>query len=272
MGIPVGGLVLVPLAGQILAAFGWRETLQAFAAISLLLAPLAFIIVRNRPEDLGQPVDGEEPDSDDRAAPVGVALTTAEIFSRRNFWLLATGVGLVFGFSGGWNANAPRFGEDLGYTAEHMAALIGMAAGLGAPATVLFGALADRYDNRALLIVGIAAQASCLAVLWASPEEVAFTAAVLLCGLAGGGLMPVYAAFIGRLFGAASFGSVMGLGGLVMLPFGSAAPIVAGAMRDASGSYQDALLAFLVAFVVACVLLALVRPAERSCPAAGSSE
>ena len=74
--------------------------------------------------------------------------------------------------------------------------------------------------------------------------------------------MPVYAAFIGRLFGARSFGSVMGLGGLVMLPFGAAAPVLAGALRDASGSYASALLAFVAAFSLGAGLIALIRPAS----------
>ena len=260
MGIPAGGVVLTPLAGQLLDGLGWRPTLQVFGGISLLIAPLALAVVRNTPEALDQWVDGEELDPEKAAEDTGPLWSTRDILTHRNFWTLALGVGIVFGVGTGWNANAPRFGEDLGYSLAHMASLIGLAAGLGAPATLLFGALADRYDNRSLLILALAGQAAALAIFWTAPPELLFTGGVLLFGFSGGALMPVYAAFVGRLFGAGSFGNVMGLAGLVMLPFGFVSPLVAGALRDASGSYADALALFVLAYLVGGVLLGRVRP------------
>ena len=47
-----------------------------------------------------------------------------------------------------------------------------------------------------------------------------------------------------------------------MLPFGFAAPVVAGAMRDASGSYVGALQLFVSTYVVAAGLLLLVRGSD----------
>lgn len=260
MGPPTGGLLLTPLAGWLLAEFGWRETLQVFGGISLLIAPLAWFVVRNAPGDVGQTVDGlapqaktEEPPSDAEAFSVG------EIFRSRNFWGLALAMGIIFGLGGGWNANAPRFGEDLGYGGQYMSSLIGIAAGLGIPATLLFGMLADRFDNRRLLWMAIGGQALSFLLLWTQPPEALFVGAILLFGFAGGGLLPVYASFIGRLFGPASFGSVMGLAGVVGLPFGACAPIVAGAIRDRSDSYEDAILTFAVAFFIAAVVLMWIR-------------
>jgi MFS family permease len=227
--------------------------------------------MRDSPEALGQRMDGEPASKDDRAQHAaafpgrGASWSAGDILRSRDFWLLALGVGIVFGGSGGWNANVPRYGEDLGYSGEHMAALIGLAGGLGAPATLLFGGLADRFDNRRLLALAIGGQALALGALWTAPPDALFTAAILLFGFTGGALMPVYASLIGRLFGPLSFGSVMGLGGLVMLPFGAGAPIAAGAMRDLSGSYTSALLGFTAAFGLSAVLLLLVRrPAAAS--------
>jgi sugar phosphate permease len=264
MGIPAGGVLLTPLAGLLLDTLGWRGTLQAFSGIALLIAPLAMWAVRNTPESLGQFADGDSGDPEEGGlsseAPVEFVWSTREVLASRNFWALAVGVGIVFGVGTGWNANAPRFGEDLGYSVSHMANLIGIAAGLGAPATLLFGALADRFDNRGLLILALAGQATALAVFWTLPSDLLFTGGVLLFGFSGGGMMPVHAAFVGRLFGAGSFGNVMGLGGLVMLPFGFASPLVAGALRDVSGSYEDTLALFCLAYLVGAALLTLVRP------------
>lgn len=271
MGPPAGGLLFTPLAGWLLTEVGWRGTLQVFALLSALIAPLALLVVRSTPAEVGQQVDGRAADSPGEAPRVQSAgISSAEILRSRNFWGLALAMGIVFGLGGGWNANAPRFGEDLGYSGQTMSMLIGFAAGLGIPATLLFGWCADRFDNRALLWLCIGGQAAALLVLWSQPGQVLFVGAILLFGFSGGGLLPVYASFIGRLFGPASFGGVMGLAGLVMLPFGAGAPVVAGLMRDASGSYRGALLAFAISFLTAASLLTWIRtrpsPTRRAGP------
>jgi len=260
MGPPAGGMLLTPLAGWLLAEVGWRTTLQVFALIASFIIPLALLVVRSTPAELGQRVDGRSDDDLGEASRVEAeAIANSEILRMRNFWGLALAMGVVFGLGGGWNANAPRFGEDLGYSGQTMSTLIGVAAGLGIPATLIFGWCADRFDNRSLLWLAIGAQFTALLLLWTQPAAPLFYTAFLLFGFGGGGLLPVYASFIGRLFGPTSFGSVMGLAGLVMLPFGAGAPVVAGLMRDASGSYEGALLAFAISFLTGACLLAWIR-------------
>lgn len=264
----VGGVLLTPLAGWLLESVGWRPTLLVFGGISALLAPLAFVVVRNSPLDVGQEVDGG---ADAESAPSAGAgdpeLSTAEILKDRNFWALALSSGIVFGLGGGWGANSPRFAEDLGYSAQHMATLIGASSLAGVLATLMFGAMADRVGNRALFWVCIAGQGGALLVLGTEPGELVFTTAIILYGFTGGGLLPVYASFVGKLFGAASFGNAMGLAGLVMLPFGAAAPVVAGAVRDNTGSYVPALFGFSFAFALSAALLILIRTPRADIPA-----
>ena len=272
MGPHAGGLLFTPLAGGWIADFGWRETLQIFAGIAILIAPLAWLVVRNTPGDLGQAVDGgpagaEGAESNAESDPPdGESLewTVSEIFRSRNFWILALAIGIVFGVGGGWSANAPRFGEDLGYSVQHMALLIGIAAGLGIPGTLFFGMLADRFDNRRLLRLVIGLQTASFLLLSMRPEQSLFSGAILVFGFAGGGLLPVYAAFLGRLFGPASFGSVMGLGGLVGLLFVGSAPVAAGAIRDSTGSYETALIGFAIVLVIGALGLSGIRtPVSR---------
>jgi MFS family permease len=271
----VGGALLTPLVGWLLDTTGWRETLQIFAGISILIAPLALIVVRNTPEDIGQRVDGSTDETATQAgASSGRELSAREILHSRNFWALALAIGIVFGLGTGWSANVPRFGEDLGHAGPRMSILIGVASAAGAIATLIFGGLADRVGNRALLWACISGQGSALLILATAPADALFAVGIVLFGFAGGGLLPVYAAYIGRLFGAASFGSVMGLAGLVMLPFGATAPVLAGAVRDATGSYVAALFGFSLAFAASCALLALIRSShtQPSAYAAGGKE
>ena len=61
----------------------------------------------------------------------------------------------------------------------------------------------------------------------------------------------------------------MGLAGLVMLPFGIAAPLAIGRLRDTSGSFDSALLLLIGAYCLSAAVLALLpRRAAVGSPAA----
>ena len=260
MGPPAGGLVLMPTAGWLLGQLDWREVLQVFACVAFLLGPLCFFVVRNRPEDVGQVVDGRTPDTPDSVPePRAEEWTAPTILRSRNFWGLALAMGIVFGLGTGWNANAARFGEEMGYSAQEISGLIGIAMGLGIPGTLLFGRLADRFEQRTLLAVCMGGHAAAFFILWTEPVSAVFVGALLLLGLSGSGLLPVYATFIGRLFGPASFGRVMGLGGILGLPFGALSPVLIGALRDQTGNYQGALFLLAVATMGGASCLAWIK-------------
>ena len=281
MGPPAGGLLLMPPAGFLIEEIGWRAALRVFAAVNLAIVPFVWWAIRNRPEDVGQlpdggpaaqssagdgsPAAGGGPAGAGGAPPGGGEYgSTAALLRSRNFWALALGAGIVFGFGGGWNANAPQFGVDLGHGLARMAAVMGFAAGLGIPATPIFGALADRFDNRKLLWLSIAVQIGALLWLRSEPGWTGLVAGFFVFGFSAGGMLPVYASLIGRLFGPLAFGRVMGLAGLVMLPFASAAPVAAGALRDSSGDYRSALALVALAFAGGAALLGLVRQPPRA--------
>jgi cyanate permease len=79
--------------------------------------------------------------------------------------------------------------------------------------------------------------------VWMStaPAYIEFAIICAMLGVAAAAHLPLLAAIVSRHFGIASFGLVMGLLG----PFttlSAAGPVLAGMIRDASGSYDTALL------------------------------
>lgn len=263
MGPPAGGLLLVPLAGWLVEVHGWRTALECFALLSVSVAPLHFWVIRNQPSDLGQTPDGA-PVREHGPLPTS-AVSPRDIFARRDFWMLALMVGILFGVSGGWGANSVRFIEDLGHDADAAALLVGISMGLGIPATLLFGALADRVGNRRLFAFSIVAQMAGLLWLRTGPDYGGLFVGFAMLGFAGGGMLPIYASMIGRLFGPAAFGQVFGLAGIVMLPFGALSPPIVGALRDSTGNYSAALAGVVACYVASlCFLLALRVPGPKS--------
>ncbi len=256
MGGPAGPLLLVVLAGWLIESFGWRATLRIYAVGTLLVIPPIWWFVRNRPEDVGQHPDGA-------AAPIAGGLGAhadpgwgvPELLRERRFWLLVVPMGLLMGLSSGWVAHFAAFAADRGAGIQQASIALFGGAAFGLLGAFSFGVLADRVDPRRLLLGILVAHVLGYGVFGFSPGWSAPAVCMVALGFPGGGMMPVYVALIGRLFGPTSFGQVMGLAGLVMLPFATLGPIVAGWLHDTSGNYSSALLLFAGLFSLAALIL-----------------
>src|SRR5581483_5203390 len=64
LGSAGSGLVLAPLMSEVAGTVGWRTSWLLMAVFFLLVAPLAALTIRQRPEDYGLRPDGDEPDDD----------------------------------------------------------------------------------------------------------------------------------------------------------------------------------------------------------------
>ena len=82
-------------------------------------------------------------------------------------------------------------------------------------------------------------------------------------GFAGGALYPLRGALVGQLFGRAGFSSVTGILATMQLLPSLLAPPMAGTLYDQTGDYAAAFQAFLVVYLVAPILLALIRMPAR---------
>jgi MFS family permease len=275
MGGPLGGLFFAPIAGLAIGALGWRGTLVAFALLTLLSIPLVLAVIRNRPEELGLRPDGDPEGASTAAATAAeagaVVWSPRELFGLREFWNLAAPVGLFMGASLGYVASYGKFAEDLGIARELASGLLGLSAGLGILGAIVLGRVADRVSPRALMIAIVALHALVFGIFRTQPGMAAFVAGVAIIGFVGGAFTPVYMASIGRLFGGASFGLVMGLAGLLTVPFTTLAPRIAGSLRDSSGTYVstfDSLLLALALVTLGLWILPEKPPKPARSPAA----
>jgi sugar phosphate permease len=103
LGLALGGL-LVPLVAWSMHHFGWRHTAMGSGVIALLVGlPLASVI-RRRPQDHGERVDGLPPASAASngqpvvsGRPAQLEFTARQALRTRAFWLLALGHALIAG-------------------------------------------------------------------------------------------------------------------------------------------------------------------------------
>ncbi|MCH2173829.1 MFS transporter, partial [Myxococcota bacterium] len=133
----------------------------------------------------------------------------------------------------------------------------------GVVGKVVLGSLADRVGARKVVVTASGLQLVIWIVLLQWPSVPMLIGAGLGLGFAGGALYPLRGALVGQLFGRAGFSSVTGILATMQLLPSLLAPPMAGTLYDQTGDYAAAFQAFLVVYLVAPILLALIRMPAR---------
>lgn len=159
--IATGQLAFLPFGAWLVENHGWRSSILPLFALTLLVAGLAFCLIRNYPEDIGQAPYGAKPAeaASTSAAPPRTQLSLADPFrtliavrGNRTFWVLA-GTFFICGLStnGLIQTHFISLCGDFGMSAVPAASVLAMMGAFDFFGTILSGWLSDRYDNRKLL-------------------------------------------------------------------------------------------------------------------------
>ncbi|MFO1328043.1 MAG: MFS transporter [Rubrivivax sp.] len=244
------GTLLVPLAvAALLSVLDWRVTLRVVAAFVLVAGLAATLLLRRAPAAQG-------------GARAVQGLGLREVLRTPSFrWLylmcLLGAVPMFVPF-----AHVSAAARDLGVPDARAVGLVGLI-GIGSlTGRFAIGALADRIGRPVTLVLMEASLAACF-VLWALADGyLAFALFALWMGLSYGGIVSLMPALCMDFYGARAVSSVVGV-----LYTGAAfgnlgGPWMAGAVFDASGSYQRVVwgCALLGVLATACAAVAVRRP------------
>ena len=153
-----GQLLFLPVGAWLIEHFGWRTAVMPVFASCAIVAVLAFLCMRNRPQDVALRPYGADPATPLIAAPAA-AMTFATPFlilrsvaSNRTFWILF-GTFFICGLStnGLIQTHFISLCGDSGLSAVPAASVLAMMGAFDLFGTILSGWLSDRYDNRKLL-------------------------------------------------------------------------------------------------------------------------
>ncbi len=263
-GLGIGGFVFTPLLVYIIEEWGWR---QAFAFSGLVLLayflPVSLFLVRDSPAEMGleePPLSGAVPAN---SAASAVSYRLAEAVRTPVFWAIACAQGLLYVGQTSFLIHAVPFLRSEGLTAGGAAALVSAITALYTVLRVTTGRLTDLVPTR-LLGAGIALlQAAALGLLlWSvSPVTLAMFVPAWAVGQANG--FVIEPLLVGRYFGLVHFGAVLGASGVVSTMGLAVGPYLTGALYDASGSYDAALLMLVAALGLAAACYLAVGPLGR---------
>ena len=244
LGLALGGLLL-PLVALSMHEFGWRATAMGSGLIALLVGlPLASVI-RRRPQDHGETVDGEPaPTSRNAGLAPGLHLAPVEFTARQAvrtnaFWMLALGHAFALLVVTAVNVHAiSHMKESLGYSVPQ-AALVMMAMTVAQVAGVLLGAaIGDRYDKRRLAALCMLGHGLGLLALTYATDATLLAVFAVLHGVAWGVRGPIMQAIRADYFGRNAIGMILGLSAAVIALGQIGGPMVAGVLADLTGNYR----------------------------------
>lgn len=266
-GWSAGQFVFIPLMMGLTLAFGWRSALLLLVGVmAVLVLPLALVLMRNQPSDVGQRAYGADRASadavaaaaDTRITPPFVAMRTAD------FWLLA-GSYFVCGFTtnGLIGTHLIPHAVEHGFTEEVAAGAMATLGLMNIVGTTAAGWLTDRYDPRRLLAFIYGFRALGLLLLpWVS-DLTSLSVFVVIYGLDWIATVPPTVALTADRFGRRSIGLLFGWISLSHQVGGAVASYAGGLARVWLGDYQTAFLAAAVMAFIAAAICQWITPPSR---------
>lgn len=269
-GVSMSGMVMAPVTSYFVVNYGWRTTFLIFGALAVgALLPLVWLLVVSRPEDIGQLPDGAPmPRRDDSLpnAPADQSLarhafefSTPATLRNLTFWAITLCIGLNFFAMAATLIHMIPHAHDLGITRIQASYILTLSAGVGVIGKVLFGFVADYVDARLALVLCLAFQAVATLLFLPAHTYHELMIAGAIFGFGMGGVVPLWGSLVGDYFPRPVFGRVMGLMSPCMLPIQASGVPLAGLIHDATGDYNAAFIAFIVAYALAAGCLLLVR-------------
>lgn len=269
MGFSLGGFVVVPLMRIAIDAFGWQGSFVAVGiALTVLFTPLCLFLVRDHPADVGAELDGDAAGMAG-ATPATAAgltgITAREALRTPLFWVISAALMAFFFGMFGWMTHGIPYYESVGYSATWAANFFSIAAGGGMFSRLAFGWLADRIHSieaAAVVVTGVLGCA--MLVLLATGGNVAGVAvfvAFWIVGSSGGPMIEPL--LLTRAFGVAHFASILGIVAVVETSGQIISPPAAGAIYDATGAYDWALVMFAAVLGLSALLFAIAGRLPR---------
>jgi cyanate permease len=256
--------IFVPLDTWLLGQLGWRGAVRVLAALMALTAVPLWLVLRRRPEDLGQRVDGS---GDDRSEPVqaqrAAVPSSPEVagtwLRSRAFWSVALSFALGRTAVAVLAAHLVPLLTERGYAPALTATIAGAVGALQLLGRVFFVRLTSsaalvRLSSLTFAVHGLGVLALALqgdALVWVF---------LLLYGTTNGAITLTRAALLADLFPPSQYGRVNGAVSLTVAFSSAAMPFLAGVLHTRTGNYDATLWLLVVALAVSSLVVLGATP------------
>ena len=245
---------------------GWREAWMWLGfATWVMMVPLLWILVYDKPEPLGLRPDGT-PISTSEGTQASAEISGFNLLQSIRtpaFWIVGAGlfttamlITTLFFFQ------VPIFDQQ-GLSAEVATDMFGVSALVMALSMPLIGRTLDQINPKYVFALTLVLLAVCLAGITLVTTQMTAVIYALCFGVLTGTNMTLFGFMWAHYFGRKHLGSIQGVGQALGVIGASLGPLPLGIAFDKYGSYMDAL-HFLAFMPIACAILALflIRPSH----------
>jgi len=264
--------IIPPMLVGLINSLGWRAAFAVAGLCVWLLVPLLIVFYRNRPEDVGQQLDGREEShfpgvdadsSNEAKSPATVDLDLEAAWRTRSYWILLStntvwamvATAIVF--------HIVPFCESIGLTRATAASTFTTFAIAMATMQLVGGMLADRLPLNVLLSAGVCGLTAGIFVLLGADSAWQAHLYAAVFGLSQGLVGVTSNTAWARYFGRTHLGKIRGSTWTAAVAGSSAGPFVMGVVFDQVGSYQPALWIFAGLFSPLVLLALWATPPRR---------
>jgi MFS family permease len=273
----VGFMIAFPVVGGLVQSAGWRRAwLGIGAALIAALAPLAWVIVRARPESMGLQPDGDTAapvgrSGADEPGPVVTGFTLGAALATPAFWVFALGAALYGLVASGIGLFNESILAERGFSADVYYQTLAVTAITALGGNFLGGWLAGRVSLAVLmassmfvLTVGLAA----LPIVGTLTQVMAWATTM---GLGGGLVMVLFFSVWPRAYGRRQLGRIQGAAQAITVLASAVGPLLLAWCVEMTGSYRAMfqVLAVVIATLGAAALV--VRVPEGAAHRGGTS-
>jgi MFS family permease len=252
-----GQLLVVPVSMALLLRSDWRMTYFVLGGVVLLVGiPIALIVLRNDPQELGLRPDGEgrpaetslqprRSDAETVRAPLEPAHWKGALTSSP-MWLLSGGF-FACGFTTAivWT-HFVAFATERGISPASAATALGVLGGFNIVGSLLTGVVSDQMGRKDPLVIIYLLRAVSFAVLLAADSAWMLYVFAALAGLSWLSTAPLTVSLTAEIYGMRHMGTLVGLIFMCHQAGGALSIYLAGLTHDLYGSYAPVYLSGVV--------------------------
>jgi len=248
---------------------GWRDAWLWYGILTIAVLLPAGLLVRGRPEQVGQLLDGdlqlERDGRTQRPLDNERSFTRHDAIRTSGFWFIS-GAFMLTGFAiNAFQAHWIPYMRDIGFSAGVAAAAVSMYGASNVASRVLWWRLVSRFDVQKLMVVHTIAAGLGVGFMLVIDNKPMLFAWAAYQGLFLGSYNYLHTLITAEYFGRMHIGAIRG----TMLPMSAVlragGPLLLGVMRDLRGTYTLAFVSIWVTWsVVTAAVVAARRPGEAT--------
>ena len=261
--------VYPPLAQWLMEQFGWRQAWVYLALFTwLLLIPIGWLLIQNKPEAIGLLPDGDQPDNSakdeerESAAMDGAdaGLTLQEALRTSAFWIISAGMfTLAMLVTALFFYQIPILASQ-GVSTQLAANVFPLTALVMVVFMPIHGYFLDRIPTPAMFAWCLLLLAGALiAMVFVKDLPTAIIYSVIF-GLNNAALHAVYTYVWPRYFGRKHLGSIQGVAQTIGVVGASLGPLPFGIAYDLFATYSGVLMLFALQPLLCAILVVFVKP------------